>query len=382
MPSPVWTLTGLQAPAIPVPIAFLNPDADPPVPSTMTSISTGAVNDLSTRLTRNAAAVDAGFRCGGPYGHWFGLDLANGTGLLCSVTAGQRGMDGPVTLPASEAAFALADDRLNYVYMTAGGSLTKQTGADIAAPPTLPAGAFYLGCIPVAAGVQSAPDYGGRLECRGGSLFRRTGDPDLPGDTPPVGIMLLSRSLNSLWFWDGAAWTRTGGYAAAGANADITSLTGLTTALSIAQGGTASTTAAAARAAIGAAVSGANSDIASLTGLTTALSIAQGGTASTTAAAARTALGAAALGANADITSLTGLTTALSIAQGGTASTTAAAARTALGLGTAAVANESAASADAAAAVGAAYVQAEVQAILDELRDLKTKLRTANLLTT
>lgn len=49
---------------------------------------------------------------------------------------------------------------------------------------------------------------------------------------------------------------------------------------------------------------GPNSDITSLAGLTTALSIAQGGTGAATAAAALTALGAAASGANADITSL------------------------------------------------------------------------------
>jgi hypothetical protein len=69
---------------------------------------------------------------------------------------------------------------------------------------------------------------------------------------------------------------------------------------------------------LGAAVSGANSDITSLTGLTTALNLVQGGTGATTAAAGRTNLGAAASGANSDITSLTGLTTALSVAQGGT----------------------------------------------------------------
>src|SRR3990172_8167803 len=73
----------------------------------------------------------------------------------------------------------------------------------------------------------------------------------------------------------------------------------------------------------GAAAAGANTDITSLSGLTAALSIAQGGTASTTAAAARTALGAAAAGANTDITSLGGITTALSIAQGGSGSATA-----------------------------------------------------------
>jgi len=67
---------------------------------------------------------------------------------------------------------------------------------------------------------------------------------------------------------------------------------------------TAATTAAA-RSAITAAASGANSDITSLTGLTTPLSVAQGGTGSANASGARTNLGAAASGTNADITSLT-----------------------------------------------------------------------------
>lgn len=77
--------------------------------------------------------------------------------------------------------------------------------------------------------------------------------------------------------------------------------------VSVAHGGTGSTTAAAARTALGTAASGANSDITSLTGLTTALTVAQGGTGATTAAGARTSLGAAMSGINPDITQLTGL---------------------------------------------------------------------------
>ena len=77
-----------------------------------------------------------------------------------------------------------------------------------------------------------------------------------------------------------------------------------------------------ARNSILAAAQGANSDITSLSGLTTPLSIAQGGTNATTAAGARTSLSAASSGANSDITSITGLTTALSVAQGGTSQTT------------------------------------------------------------
>ena len=65
------------------------------------------------------------------------------------------------------------------------------------------------------------------------------------------------------------------------------------------------TTTADARTAIAAAASGANSDITSLTGLTTPLSVAQGGTGSGTASGARTNLGAAASVSNGDITALT-----------------------------------------------------------------------------
>lgn len=105
--------------------------------------------------------------------------------------------------------------------------------------------------------------------------------------------------------------------------------------ISIAKGGSGATTAAAARLALSAAASGANSDITSLSGLTTALSVAQGGTGATAAGpTAAHNIGAAASGANSDITSLSGLTTPLPVTEGGTGSTTAAAAATAYGLGT------------------------------------------------
>ena len=64
-----------------------------------------------------------------------------------------------------------------------------------------------------------------------------------------------------------------------------------------------------------------NLGAASLT-LTTDLAVAHGGTGSSSASDARAALGAAALGANSDITSITGLTTDLSVAQGGTGAST------------------------------------------------------------
>ncbi len=165
--------------------------------------------------------------------------------------------------------------------------------------------------------------------------------------------------------------------------------------LAVANGGTGSTTTAAARSALSAAASGANTDITSLSptgglqvgspsggaqgsgtintlgvyvngvALTTGsgtvtsvalsggstgfsisnspittngtmtisgtLAVTNGGTGGTTAAGARSSLGAAASGANTDITSLGSLSTPLTVAQGGTNASTAATARTSLG---------------------------------------------------
>ena len=75
------------------------------------------------------------------------------------------------------------------------------------------------------------------------------------------------------------------------------------------------------------AAAGVNNDITSITGLTTALSPAQGGTGATSNASAPFAL----KGANADITQLTGITTALTISQGGTGQVTGSAALVGLG---------------------------------------------------
>lgn len=121
--------------------------------------------------------------------------------------------------------------------------------------------------------------------------------------------------------------------AKAGANSDITSLSGLTTALSVGQGGTGGTTQATARSGIGAAASGANSDITSLTGLTTALSVSQGGTGSTTGAGALTNLGAQA--ASTLLTAIAGVSAAANKVLAFTGATAA----TVLGYGSTAAAN-------------------------------------------
>lgn len=115
--------------------------------------------------------------------------------------------------------------------------------------------------------------------------------------------------------------------AKSGANGDITSLSGLTTALSTSQGGTGNT-----KGTVGQLTTPRTfiTDLGSTTavsfdatkdasvGITGVLSLSNGGTGASTADTARSNLAAAKSGANSDITSLAGLTTALSTSQGGT----------------------------------------------------------------
>ena len=97
--------------------------------------------------------------------------------------------------------------------------------------------------------------------------------------------------------------------AASGANADITSLSGLTTPLSVAQGGTGATTASGARTSLGlGSIATQNANAVSITGGSisgiTDLAVADGGTGASDAATARSNLGAAASGTNTDISVL------------------------------------------------------------------------------
>lgn len=190
------------------------------------------------------------------------------------------------TIAVTGGTYTLAGSELNRIAYKFTGTLGSN--ANIVVPATVQqywvnnatTGSFTLG-VKTSSGTATLVNQGETaiLYCDGTDIISAT------TSSPFAGVVPISQ----------------GGTGASNAPSALTNLggTGIGTAVFSAA------TTAAGRSAIAAAASGANSDITSITGLTTALTVAQGGTGSTTAGGARTNLGAAASGSNADITALT-----------------------------------------------------------------------------
>jgi len=114
-------------------------------------------------------------------------------------------LDGPVTLAADETV-ALTDNATNYAWLTQAGNLVVVVGATT--PPPGVDAAVFLCRVVTAAGVQGTPDYSGRYEMRGGTLYRRTGDAGAPADTPPDTVQFLAQTAGGRYWWDGSAYTK------------------------------------------------------------------------------------------------------------------------------------------------------------------------------
>ena len=189
------------------------------------------------------------------------------------------------TIAVTGGTYTLAGSELNRIAYKFTGTLASN--AEIVVPATVQqywvnnatTGAFTLG-VKTASGTATLVTQGATaiLYCDGTEIISATTSAAFAGVLP-------------------VTQGGTGATTASGARTNL-GATGIGSALFTAA------TAAGARSTISAAASGANSDITSLTGLTTPLSVAQGGTGATTAGSALTNLGAAASGANTDITAL------------------------------------------------------------------------------
>jgi hypothetical protein len=149
-------------------------------------------------------------------------------------------------------------------------------------------------------------------------------------------ISLPAASASASGYLSSTDWTTFNAKVSSGANSTITSLSGLTTDLSVAQGGTGASTLTGVVHGNGTSAFTAGA-VALASEVSGTLPVANGGSGATTAAAARTAFGAAASGANSDITRLSGLTTSLSVSQGGIGTNSLTANKILVGNGTSAV---------------------------------------------
>ena len=189
------------------------------------------------------------------------------------------------TIAVTGGTYTLAGSELNRIAYKFTGTLASN--AEIVVPATVQqywvnnatTGAFTLG-VKTASGAATLVNQGSTaiLYCDGTNIISATTSAAFAGILP-------------------VTQGGTGATTASGARTNL-GATGIGSALFTAA------TAGSARSTISAAASGANSDITSLTGLTTPLSVAQGGTGASTAGGALTNLGAAASGANTDITAL------------------------------------------------------------------------------
>jgi hypothetical protein len=198
----VYNLLSTAVPPLFVPTGLIDTTASDPATTVRQKLVPGAsgAGSLTGPFNRNASRDDAQGRYGGgAYGVWTGLDLVAGTWPSFTVTAGQAGMDAPVTVPVDTSVSA-ADNQRNYVWLMQGGTVTMGVGSTAPPGPSV-----YLGSFNPASSVFDTPDYSGRaVQGMGNLLFVQTADAGKPAWTAPGGVRYFHRTAGGLYLWDGA----------------------------------------------------------------------------------------------------------------------------------------------------------------------------------
>lgn len=196
---PSYALNAAAVPAVQVPAALLNPSVDSP--TTYQAITAGDTVDGLTKHNANCVRSDnLGRYGGGGRAVASGLELTDGGGLSLAYSAGVILADGTVYKAAGT--LALADNSTSYLWISQGGAVTPVVGST-----TPPAGTqVYLGRVVTLAAAITDIDYSGRVELKGGYLWRRTNDAGAPGDAPSSAVKFWHQTAGALYFWDGTAY--------------------------------------------------------------------------------------------------------------------------------------------------------------------------------
>lgn len=199
----VWTLTAVLSPGVQTPTAFLTPGTDAPNKAAAIIAGASGPGSLTTPFNTNAAHLDNLGTAGGVWAFAvvYGLELTAGSGLTLNVSAGGA-LVGAVPTKTAALTAALTDASQNHVWLLRSGAISLRQ--NVLTPPATPG--VYLGRVTCAAGAITAIDYSGRVEVRGGTLYRRTADAAAPADTPPASLVLLTQTAGGLYLWDGGAY--------------------------------------------------------------------------------------------------------------------------------------------------------------------------------
>lgn len=187
-----------ECPAVQLPAGLLVPADGAPVNWEQIGTGEAGASGLA-KLNRNfVRSAGTGRHGGGGYAVAAGLDLESGNGLTLTITPGLALIDGPVVPPAAQREKALTDniDRI-YLWLSRAGTVTPVN--DSLTPPE--GAQAFLGSAKTASGAITELDYSGRMELRGGYLWRRTGDEGVPADEPPADAAFLQVSGDALYLW-------------------------------------------------------------------------------------------------------------------------------------------------------------------------------------
>lgn len=205
------TLLASQCPAVIAYSGFLDLDdaentSGTPGANFARKITAGDVETVPAYLNRNAALIElAGRYGGGANGVGHGMVPSDGGGLVLDFSDGHVMSAGAVAQFVDESVSGIPNNIRSYYWAVDNLDGTYSIGHDTTT--ATPTGAIcYLGSALTASGAIVSVDTSGVVYLRG-LPYRETADPGIPSDSPPVRV-LLTRTLDGHWLWDGYEWAR------------------------------------------------------------------------------------------------------------------------------------------------------------------------------
>lgn len=189
----VIALTASQTPAPLAPAAIEGAGSGSygPFNQGMTAGVSVALNQACSKIRTLARAGAGGL------GVLSGLDIAAGTGLTVSVSAGAASAGDIISFAGSTLPIPASSN--SWIWLTSGGVLAFSASAG--AVPT--DGVCFLGSVTASSASVTGIDYSGRVFIQDGMRIRQTADPFAPGDLLSPAARVVTITQNGSYWWNG-----------------------------------------------------------------------------------------------------------------------------------------------------------------------------------